>query len=201
MSDLSDIYFDPTIYTLLGSDVYYDVGAFDGDTIRCLRKHSLNHKGLIVAFEPDMESNLKLSNCDETNSSMMVLAPYALSDKRQYVDFNATATPSSSITPDGNGIARCEVLDEIVAALEAPPTLIKISVNGHETEVLRGATETIKRYQPILAVRLDNKPDDLWQIPLLVRSINPDYRLYVRRYAQDCCGALLYVVPAWRCLG
>jgi hypothetical protein len=63
---------------------------------------------------------------------------------------------------------------------------------------LRGARDVIKRHRPVLAVCLYHKQEHLWQIPLLLQSLTTDYRLFLRRYSDDCWELVGYAVPEER---
>ncbi|MEG0615614.1 MAG: FkbM family methyltransferase, partial [Oscillospiraceae bacterium] len=51
-----------------------------------------------------------------------------------------------------------------------------------------GAKNTIKNYAPKLAMSVYHRNEDLFDLPLLVKSINPNYKFYLRHQ--------LYI-PAW----
>ena len=65
---------------------------------------------------------------------------------------------------------------------------IKYDVEGAEREALLGSAETIKTFRPRLLVSLYHRSEDLYELPLLLRALCPDYRMYLRRFAY---------VPAW----
>ena len=50
------------------------------------------------------------------------------------------------------------------------------------------AGRTIARWKPQLSVAAYHRTGDLWELPLLVRELGPDYRLYLRGQKY---------VPAW----
>ncbi len=81
-------------------------------------------------------------------------------------------------------------MDEILA--DRKPTYIKFDVEGAEHDALVGGTGTITANMPVLAVCLYHRPHDLWDLPLLVRSMRPDYRMYLRRYSDERWEQLLY---------
>ena len=87
-------------------------------------------------------------------------------------------------------------MDEILAGLS--PTYIKFDVECAEHDALVGGSRTISANMPVLAVCLYHRPEDLWDLPLLVRSIRPDYRFYVRRHSDERWETVLYAVPADR---
>jgi hypothetical protein len=63
---------------------------------------------------------------------------------------------------------------------------------------LKGATSVLRRHLPVLAISLYHHASDLWTIPNFLKSLAPDYRLFLRRYAEDCWELVLYAVPASR---
>ena len=72
----------------------------------------------------------------------------------------------------------------LLAALLAPFP----AAEGAEREALRGAAQTIARWQPRLNVACYHRNEDLFGLPLLVHTLNPAYRLYLRHHPY---------VPAW----
>lgn len=77
-------------------------------------------------------------------------------------------------------------LDSLYA--RAPCTLIKMDVEGAEREALQGARQVIARCQPKLAIAVYHRNADLFTLPLLVHSLCPAYRLYLRHHPY---------IPAW----
>ncbi|MCL5019246.1 MAG: FkbM family methyltransferase [Patescibacteria group bacterium] len=63
---------------------------------------------------------------------------------------------------------------------------IKIDTEGYEEKILKGATETIKKFSPIIAVSAYHKPGDKKEIPKLIKSINPEYVIKLsKRFEED----------------
>ena len=73
-------------------------------------------------------------------------------------------------------------------------TFIKMDIEGAELEALHGCKETIKKYKPKLAICIYHKQSDLIDIPLYIKELVPEYKLYIRHYCN--CGAetILYAV-------
>ena len=69
-----------------------------------------------------------------------------------------------------------------------PLTLLKMDVEGAEREALWGASRSIARYAPKLMISLYHRNEDIFELPLLVKRINPRYRLFIRH---------LPYIPAW----
>ena len=51
---------------------------------------------------------------------------------------------------------------------------------------------TIIRNKPKLAICVYHKPCDLWEIPLLIKSIVPEYKIYLRHYSGSILESVCY---------
>lgn len=57
---------------------------------------------------------------------------------------------------------------------------IKMDIEGSEAAAIRGAEKTIREKRPFLAVCAYHRPSDLFMLPALMKSINPNYRIFLR---------------------
>lgn len=101
--------------------------------------------------------------------------------------------PSTAENPYFGKTAEVPVraLDEVVGEVLgvcAHIDYIKYDVEGAEAEALLGSQATIRRDAPALLVSAYHRSADLFRLPLLLKELNPAYRLYLRRMAG---------VPAW----
>jgi hypothetical protein len=63
----------------------------------------------------------------------------------------------------------------------------------------RGARRTIERHRPILAVSLYHKPEDILTIPDFIKTLVPEYRLYICAHCKPMTTEMvLYAVPPQR---
>lgn len=191
-----ETYFPDDLIRPLDNEVFVDCGAFTGDTIDAFLTAREGRFEEIVGIEPDVvNGRLLQSRIDDWQRSgvgSIRVAPVAVGSKRGTLKFETTGTAGSRV---GSGTETVEVapLDEILAG--SKPTYIKFDVEGAEHDALVGGSETITANMPVLAVCLYHRPEDLWDIPLLVRSFRPDYRMYVRRYSDERWETVLYAVP------
>ena len=67
-------------------------------------------------------------------------------------------------------------------------TYIKMDIEGEEINAVHGAQKTLKRCKPKLNIAAYHKNADIFAIPILLKSIVPDYKIYLRHHPY---------IPAW----
>jgi FkbM family methyltransferase len=197
--DDTNIYFPLELVSPTGEDVFVDCGAFDGDTIRSLSEHWRGKFRHVFALEPDpMNRTALASNMEKIGlGPRITIMPFAVANANATVFFDAFSSMGSHLTTTDSGSSvECRRLNDI----EWPftPTYIKMDVEGAEIEALVGAAELVKQHQPVLAVCTYHRSEHLWQIPNLIRSIAPEYNLFLRRYGEDCWEGVCYAIPNHR---
>jgi FkbM family methyltransferase len=196
----SQIYFPHDLVRLREDEVFMDCGAFDGDSIRLFLQRAGQQYRRIIALEPDPDNREALTRFAQAPDKPLrdiSIVPYAVSDHSGKVTFNAKGSAGSSLATGGRGISiECRRIDDL-GDLEAP-TFIKMDIEGAEPDALEGAKETIRNGRPILAVCAYHKCQHLWQIPLIMKSILPEYHVHLRRYAEDCWETVYYAIPPER---
>ena len=73
-------------------------------------------------------------------------------------------------------------------------TFLKMDIEGSELAALRGAERIIREQRPKLAICVYHKPEDLREIPSLLLSYHPDYKLYLRHYSINETETVLYAI-------
>jgi FkbM family methyltransferase len=185
---IKDLYFPPDLVDIRQDEVFVDCGAYDGDTIGEFKQHG---GGKIIAIEPDPGSYEKLIS----KYPDIIAINQALGTKCGKIAFDAYASPWSA-SGKGESLVDCDTLDNILAGYK--PTFIKMDIEGAELDALKGGCNTIKVHRPVLAICLYHRPYDIWQIPVYVHWLVPSYKLYLRRYAEDCWEEVLYCIPPER---
>ena len=187
-------YFPNDIKMQKGYDSFIDCGAYTGDTLEALTTHVGKVKK-IVAFEPDSKNFKQLKAHITQNKSSMAesisLYQKGLWSSSQILFFEHAQGHNAHISNLGNMSLECVTLDEIL--LNWNPSFIKMDIEGAEIEAIKGAADIIKRCKPDLAISVYHDIEHLWQIPLLLRSLNKDYRFYLRAYEHFNQETILYV--------
>ena len=182
---------EETVDKLLPYEKYYsyaDLGAYNGDTIRKYLPLCPN-LSLIYAFEPDFRNFKKLKAYSEGEKVVINTFNYASWDEDTTLEFSASGNRNSS----GSGTvshqtkmveveARCP--DSIIPSAD----FIKYDVEGAEHKAIVGSSTLIEKFKPDLLVSMYHKSEDLFDLPLLLNSICPEYKLFLRR---------LPYIPAW----
>ncbi|MCL1983378.1 MAG: FkbM family methyltransferase, partial [Clostridiales bacterium] len=75
-----------------------------------------------------------------------------------------------------------------------PPTYIKMDIEGAELMALKGAENIIRSHKPKLAISAYHKPEDVYTLPMLIRSYRNDYKFYLRHYTNSLNETVLYAV-------
>jgi hypothetical protein len=122
-----------------------------------------------------------------------------VSDYNGSTRFIVTGDYSAHLSYDSSGVGSMiavEKLDDL--RLNPPPTFIKMDIEGSELEALWGARRILKEDKPVLAICAYHTADHLWQIPLLIHAIQPEYKLFLRRYRPGTWELVWYAVPPER---
>jgi FkbM family methyltransferase len=177
-----DQYFSRDIVRLSDCGVFVDVGAYSGDTLAELTRFSGGKFVEYHGFEPDANTYRRLrSRVDEITGSVtghMYTQNVAIGANEKNIAFSSDGTPSSR-SGTGDSCVRCRTLDSFGIT---NATFIKVDVEGFEEEVLTGAVHTLSSAKPIVAIATYHRPGDIFEIPLKLAEICPEYRFHLRSH-------------------
>jgi FkbM family methyltransferase len=151
-------------------DKVFDIGAHKGAYLFYMSK-IVGKSGKVYAFEPQSILYKYLLTLKGLFSCEVILENLALSDssKEQVLNIPAhknenKSSPGASLSNNfaGQKIIKTEKiqsisLDEYCSRSNIRPDFLKIDVEGHELEVLKGAEEILKSYKPGLIVEIEER--------------------------------------------
>ena len=182
-----------SILKLGEKECFLDLGAYRGDTIAEFLRCTGGKYSHITALEPDRKTYIKL--CEYAGKMNEVrLFNMGIWDSDCDLCFNSSLGRGSSVeTSEACGEARSRSGVLAVTRIDTlyrrmTLTYLKMDVEGAEERAIKGGAAVIKRDKPKLNVALYHRSEDIFRLPLLIRSIRPDYKLYMRQHPH---------IPAW----
>lgn len=193
INDFSDIMEDNQYFVkeLVKKDkdaVFVDGGAYDGETVRQFQRFQDNCFKKVYSFEMDKENFDRIDKGKFDNRVNFL--NYGLWNERKTVSFIAQSR-SSEIAEEGNAVAECISLDEVIAEGEKV-TFIKMDIEGAEQNALLGAKRILTEDKPQLAICLYHSLADLWEIPFLIHDMVPEYKFLIRHHSPTYEETVLY---------
>jgi FkbM family methyltransferase len=190
----------PGLVEIDKGDVVIDAGAFYGDS--AIYFDSANSPGgTVYAFEPNknivtiLRDNIRLNK-----TTNIVVVEKGLSDSDSIVKL--TDTGETSVIFDANTVdtgsfmeIETTTIDNFVAINGLKKVnFIKMDIEGHEECAIKGGRETIKQFKPKLAISIYHRYYDVYDLPLLIREINPDYKFYIRHATNTWADTVLFCI-------
>ncbi len=193
-------YFDNDVLSLQDGEIYVDVGAFDGDTIltfvAACREQGVCYDS-IIAFEPDPPCFAELLNTcrDIPNTECHAMGLGDANGTVRFLTSDQEDRYHVGIEHAAGGLeVKIVTLDHFLDG--KPASLIKMDPGANIIpKLLNGAKKTIARHKPKLALGVYHSLEAIYEIPLLVHSFNPGYRLYLRHGTFHLSDTDLFATP------
>lgn len=174
------------------NEVFVDCGAYDGKSVVDFICYTKGKYQKIYAFEPDIV-NYSLCHRHLADLRNVFLSNSGLSDSEGDFWFDSRGTQSSKMVDnDGDGSLIKIHATKLDSFISEPVSFIKMDIEGAEYSAIRGAAEIIRKYKPKLAISVYHKDEDFIQIPLLLRELVPEYKLYLRHHSTSQVDTVLY---------
>ena len=148
-------------------DVVVDAGANTG--VFSIFVAEKNPDVTISAFEPTPETFSMLQKNTEQYPNVKCFN-FALGEKNEKSSIVVTGRGGEA-NYIGEGGVPIEI--KTIDSLSIPMNFLKMDVEGYEANIIIGASETIKKYKPVVAMSAYHKPNDKTELPALLNSIIP----------------------------
>lgn len=171
-------YFQKDIFKFNDDEVYFDIGVFDGETIKEFVETVGNRYKYIYGFEADYTNYSNTMNkLKEFNS--LTIYNRAVTNSNSIIKFTSAGSGSRI---SENGEVEVETIKGDDLEIFAP-TFIKMDIEGAEMDALRGFRETIIKNKPKLAICIYHSKEDYIDIPLYIKELVPEYKIYIRNHS------------------
>lgn len=171
----------PNFFSFTDQEVYVDAGVCDGtNVLQFIEVVSQKYK-FIYGFEADSSNfHRSLKNLKNLNKLMLYNAAlYSNNKKLSFFSSIKTGKKGNAhVQPNGDTYVKGFCGDD----LELCPTYIKMDIEGSEKDALLGLSNYIEQSSPKLAICIYHFQEDFWEVPLLIRKLNPKYSIYIRNH-------------------
>lgn len=195
----NDRYFISDIMPAIkNAKAFLDVGAHHGSvTKRFMEVQPVFEK--IWMFEPDRANRSEIASwyamLPAEASLKVEVYPFALASQAGLRSFISGLGYASQFCETGEDLIAAKTLDE----MDLSPDYIKLHLEGMELEVLKGAEQSIRKHQPIIALTVYHNDLGVWVaadwLMKLISGIEPRYRFLFRLHSWVGTGAVIYAFP------
>lgn len=173
-----DPYFNELTEPAMGGG-YVDCGAYRGDTVERFIKWSGGKYKKIFAIEADPNNFAELEKFVRNKGyKNITLFNCGVWNEKGVINFESQIERTRA-SDAGKVEVPTEKLDDLLGNEEID--FIKLEVQGSELNALKGAEKILTNQAPILSVSIFHKAEDLITIPQFIKSIQPNYKIYLRK--------------------
>lgn len=177
-------------------EIFVDVGAYDGQTSLEFAEWADGKFEKIYLIEADSNNAALIhDHLSENHVTAFQVFNTGVWNEKATLFFSSKGTTESAVTENESEANESIEVTTIDCLLEQNRvSYIKMDIEGCEKEALEGASNTIRKYKPRLAISIYHKPADFIEIPLLILSICDNYKFSIRHYSSFDSETVLY---AW----
>ena len=207
----SDQYFPEDIFKINENEVFVDVGAFDGDTLKVFLEKSSGDFKHYYAYEPDPFGYKKLKGFIKTLPQRVLekidVEPIGISSRNEKISVETSGVYYKVLYPEETKL-QSRTNESLIADVDSKaldemdfsdtPTFVKMDVEGFEPDVIDGMKKLIEKHFPILAISVYHTFDHIWKLPLAVKALSDNYKFYLRPHFYAGWELICYAVAKYR---
>ena len=180
METLYKHYFDLDLMPNLENEIFVDVGAFTGDSVKdFINSYGLKGYKKIYCYEICKENIEKMKENLKNYTNIFIYDKAVIDDDRAvFYDLNSELS-ANKINENGSISVKGVALDNDI---REPISMVKMDIEGGEYLAIKGMKEHIKNECPKLLISVYHNNSDLIEIPKLILSLNNNYNFYIRYY-------------------
>lgn len=193
----STLYFRSGLLTFSDHERFVDCGASIGESttgLLGLTGDRIEHSWMIEPDRLNIEVLRKLQQgyAGTALESRISLHPFAVGENDAEAPFHHLGGHGGSIAVDPSAPLETVRIRRIDDLIDAPPTFIKMDIEGFEIPALRGAQAAIRAGLPKMAISAYHRATDLLDIPALVDAVAPGYSIGLQHHTEDRWDTCLY---------
>ena len=135
----------------------------------------------VFSFEPLEDYQIGLNKTFNKIQNVFLINE-ALGDKVGSIEFAKSGIQSSisNTSDESNVIVKINTIDNFCITNNCVVNYIKADIEGYELQLLKGASDSIKKYKPKIAITVYHKENDYNVIKEFLLSIEPDYNFIIK---------------------
>jgi FkbM family methyltransferase len=167
------------IFPFYKNEVFVDCGSFVGDTVAdFVNEFNRSHRRIYTYDISAPTVEIMKNNLRGLNN--VVYNIKGVSDKQGELSLAGVDAPfHGNHLVEGDGTIRVPIV-KLDDDINEPITFLKIDVEGLDKEAILGAKDHIIKYHPKMHIDTYHKLVDVFEVPLLIHSIDPSYKFYLR---------------------
>lgn len=173
-------YFPADIIRLTDHESFVDAGAFNGDTVKDFVGRTRAKFDRITSFEVDLINYNALHETVRQMPCADRIKIHNLGIWDSECDITYSIGKRQSTIGEGEGRGHVVPLDDVLG--NDSVSYIKMDIEGAEPNGLRGARHIIQAQKPKLAICIYHEFRHLWEVPLYIKSLAPEYKIYLRHH-------------------
>ena len=171
-----------SLLKLKDNEHFIDAGAYKGDTVDEFLAATNKKFKKITAIEPDIKNYTALRRKFYAYGSGLFAHVNAVAwNEDSTIDFTIKSGRAGGVGIKGERVTKVNTVKIDTLCQDEKPTYIKLDVEGAEAKVIEGAKAVITKHRPKMIVSLYHRTEDMFELPLLINSLNPKYKLYLRK--------------------
>jgi len=143
----------------------------------------------VHSFEPCTENyKLLVENIEDKKCIDKIIPVNAgIADKEMELNASGDGMGFSILSNDKNNVQKikCVSIDQYVNKNNLNLGLIKLDIEGVELEAIKGATETIKKFKPVMLISIYHNPKDFFGVKPYIESLGMDYKYMIRKLSNS----------------